>query len=288
MQERFSKIRNVLIGVLLLNWAVAAVKIVYGFLTRSTAMSADGFHSFSDGASNIIGLIGIWIASRPRDKDHPYGHRKYETFATIVISIMLFMIAFNIIRGGVVRFIHPVVPDVTSISFIVMLCTMAINSGVFIYEYRKSKTLKSDILKADSQHTRSDILVSLSVIFTLLAVKAGFPIADTLVSMVIALFIAYSAYQILKESSDVLCDRAPILPHDIRDIVLSVERVKECHNIRTRGRQDDIHLDLHILVDRNLDVNEAHDLNHKIQDAIKSRLRGVTDIAIHIEPYKEE
>ena len=284
MDARFKKIRNVLITILALNWLVAGAKIIYGLITKSTAMSADGFHSFSDGASNIIGLIGITIAYRPKDKNHPYGHKKYETFASILIAILLFIIAFNLIRNGIIRFFNPEIPDVTYISFIVMLTTIAINTGVYIYERAQSRLFASDILAADSYHTRSDILISVSVLATLVAIKAGFPMMDTFVSIFIAILIIYSAIRILKESSDVLCDKAVISQGKIKNIVKSVQEVKGCHNIRTRGRLDDIHVDLHVLVDSALPIGKAHALNHRIQKLIKAKLPNITDIAIHIEP----
>lgn len=284
MQARFKKIRGILITILLLNWIVAGAKIVYGMITQSTAMSADGFHSFSDGASNIIGLVAIFVASQPKDSEHPYGHKKYETFAAIIIAMLLFIISFNLIRGSIVRFFHPVVPEVTLISFIVMLSTLAVNSFVFIYEKAKAKALTSDILAADAEHTKSDMFISVSVIATLIAVRIGFPVMDSIVSACIALFIAHSGFEILKRSSDVLCDRAIIPISEIKRVVLAIEGVKGCHDIRTRGRQDDKHIDLHITVDTDMTIEEAHKLNHEIQETIQKKIEGVTDIAIHIEP----
>src|SRR4030043_1298396 len=105
--ERYLKIRQVLIYVLFLNWGVAAAKLFYGWKIRSAGMVADGFHSFSDGSSNIIGLLGIWIASRPMDQSHPYGHKKYETLTSIAISILLFLVCLNVVREGVLCFLHP-------------------------------------------------------------------------------------------------------------------------------------------------------------------------------------
>ncbi|NQT89647.1 MAG: cation transporter [Candidatus Omnitrophica bacterium] len=284
MNTRSLRIRNILIAILALNWLVAAAKIIYGFMTKSTAMSADGFHSFADGASNIIGIVGIWIASQPTDKDHPYGHKKYETFATIVIAMLLFLISFNLIRGGIVRLFNPVIPDVTAISFVVMAFTIMINCFVFAYERGKARELGSDILKADSFHTRSDILVSVAVVFTLLAVKSGFPMIDAIVSIAIALFIGHGAIEILKESSDVLCDRAAGISDELKGIVAGIEGVKGCHKIRERGRPDDIYVDLHVLVEGSMDVAKAHQLANTIEEAIKEKITGITDITVHIEP----
>ena len=207
METRFKRIRNILIAILVLNWIVSLVKIIYGHLTNCGSMAADGLHSFSDGASNIIGVVAISIAARPADKDHPYGHRKYETFASIAISILLFLIAFNLIRFSMHRLFNPIIPEVNLMSFGVMILTIVVNCSVFFYERVKSKELKSDILFADAEHTRTDILVSISVLFTLLAVRAGFPMIDTIVSFVIAVFIGRSAINIMRASSNVLCDR---------------------------------------------------------------------------------
>jgi len=284
MDDHYRKIRNILITVLVLNWSVALAKIIYGLMSRCASMSADGFHSFSDGASNIIGLIGISLASQPIDKDHPYGHKKYETFAAIIIAILLFIISFEILKGGIARLINPVVPSITPISFVIMLSTISVNSFVFLYERKKSRALKSDVLLADAYHTRSDILISISVICTLIAVALGFPILDAIVSMVIALFIAHSAIEILRKSSDVLCDREVGVSDKIRHIALSIEGVKSCHKIRTRGRQDDIYADLHVQVDPAMSVGKAHELSHVIVVAVKDKIDDVTDITVHIEP----
>jgi cation diffusion facilitator family transporter len=285
MQARFVKIRNILLVVLLLNWLVAAAKIIYGLLIRSTAMAADGFHSFSDGASNLIGLIGVWVASRPKDKDHPYGHKKYETFASIIIAIVLFIISFNIIKNGFTRFLNPIIPDITAASFILMFAAIAVNTAVFLYENKQAQKLSSDILAADAQHTKSDILVSASVVFALIAVKYNLPILDPVVSILIAFFIARSGIRILKMSSHVLCDKTVMDENIIRELVLKADGVIDCHNIRTRGRIDDIHLDLHIMVDSGMTTGNAHRLNHRLEAMLRSNIKGITDISIHIEPF---
>lgn len=284
MDNKFKKIRNILLVVLVFNWLVSLAKIIYGYITNASAMVADGFHSFSDGASNIIGIVGIFIASRPADKDHPYGHRKYETFASVTIASLLFFISFNLIKSAFARFMNPVIPEVNTLSFVIMIFTIIINSIVFRYEHKKSEELGSDVLHADSQHTRSDVLVSFSVICTLLAIRAGFPMIDTIVALVIAVLIGKSAVNILIDSSRVLCDMTPIMPDKIKDAAMQIQGVKEAHNIRTRGRPDDIYVDLHVLVDTSMHVGDAHDLAEKIENKIKDSVKGVTDVVVHIEP----
>lgn len=287
-EGRFQKIRRVLIYILLLNWGVSVAKLIYSGVIRSVSMKADGFHSFSDGASNIIGLIGIWVASRPIDQNHPYGHKKYETLTSVAISALLFFVCFNVIREGIARFIDPVIPEVNLNAFLVMIVTMAVNIFVMVYENKKGKELKSDVLISDALHTRSDILTSASVIITLMAIKLGIPVVDPIASLLIAIFIGYAAVQILRESARVLSDGAAIPIREIERVVLAIKGVKECHRIRSRGRADDIHIDLHILVDWKMDVHRAHHLSYAIENKIKRDFRGVTDVVVHMEPMETE
>ena len=281
----YRTIRLVLILTMVLNWLVAIAKIICGLIIRSSSMTADGFHSLSDGASNIIGLIGIHFASQPKDNDHPYGHRKYETFFALGIAFLLFLVAIGIVHESLGRFTNPVVPQINAISFIVMILTMAVNFIVMYYENKKGKELKSDMLISDSLHTRADIFTSLSVILALFAIKLGYPILDPVISIMIALFIAYAGYGIMKESSVILCDTAAILNvKQIVDIVLSVEGARNCHKVRTRGRPDDIYVDLHVQVDKDTHIDAAHKISYAIEDAIRKSIPEVTDVVVHMEP----
>lgn len=282
--DNYSKIKKVLIIVLAFNWTVAVLKIFFGYWIKSASMIADGYHSFSDGASNIIGLIGIGIASHPVDADHPYGHKKYETFTAIIIAIMLFIISFHIIHDNVARLRSPVYPNIDIYSFGVMLVTIIINIAVMLYEKRAGRRLNSDILVSDSLHTRSDVLTSFSVIAAFLGVKMGLPILDPVCSLIISLFIGYAGLKILFSSSKVLCDTALIDIKKIEEIVNSIDGVIECHNIRARGRQDDIYIDLHVLVKKDMRIDKADSLSDKIERTIKDNIGGVSDVIVHMEP----
>ena len=283
-KDRFQRIRKVLFYVLVLNWLVAFAKIIYGLLTKCVSMSADGAHSLSDGASNIIGLVGIWAAAKPVDKDHPYGHKKYETFSVIGIVILLILLLYNIARSAISRFFNPIVPEVTGFSFVIMAVTLVVNALVMRYEIRRSKELNSDILYSDAMHTKSDILVSLSVIGTLISVKMGWAVIDTIVAMLIAGLIGHTAYELLRQSSKILCDEAVPVADDIKRLVMCIGGVKECHMIRTRGRQDDVHVDLHVVVNPDMHVGAAHNITELIEKNIKERIVGVTDVVVHVEP----
>lgn len=284
-QQHYWRIRSILIWILVLNWLVAVTKILYGLLTRCSSMAADGFHSLSDGTSNIICLIGIRLASQPKDQDHPYGHRKYETFFSLGIAALLFFLAFQLVEEGIARIRHPITPQININSFIVMIITLAVNIWVMRYEYKKGKELQSDILVSDSIHTKADIFTSISVIVTLVAVKLGYPILDPITTLLIALFIGHAGFEIVRESSRVLCDTAPIVDvKKIVDIVLGIEGVKACHKIRTRGRPDDIYVDLHVQVKPDMHMERAHQISYTIENAIKRLIPEVTDVVVHMEP----
>ncbi|MCX5706786.1 MAG: cation diffusion facilitator family transporter [Candidatus Omnitrophica bacterium] len=283
--SHYAKIRRVLIIVLALNWLVALAKILYGLFSRCTSMTADGFHSLADGASNIIGLVGIHFACQPQDQDHPYGHKKYETLFSLAIAAMLFIVAFNLANQGVNRLAHPATPQIDTISFIVMISTMLINLWVMYYERKKGKTLRSDILVSDALHTTADIFTSASVIVALIVIKLGYPILDPIVTIFISLFVAYAGWEIVKQSSAILCDTAAIMDvKRIVDIVLTVEGVKNCHKVRTRGRPDDIYVDLHVQVNPNMHIDNAHKISYAIEAAIKKSIPEVSDVVVHLEP----
>lgn len=283
--RHYGRIRAVLIIVLVLNWAVAAAKMAIGLATRCQSMIADGLHSLSDGASNIIGLVGITLSARPVDEDHPYGHKKYETFFSLGIAVLLLMVSFNLMRESAVRFMHPITPEVNLISFGVMIVTMAVNISVMKYEYVRGKRYKSDMLLADSMHTRADILTSFSVIIALVGIKAGYPGIDPIATFLISIFIAFAAFEIVREASRILCDTAVIIDiKKISAIVMKVSGVRACHKIRTRGRPDDICIDMHVQVDPAMPMKDAHKICYAIEDALQRAIPEVSDVLVHIEP----
>ena len=161
--SRQRDIQRVLLVVLVLNLAVAAAKLAYGLITRSVAMQADGIHSFFDGTANVIGLVGMWFASRPADPSHPYGHGKYETFTAAIIALMLGFAGYSVARNAITSLAtEGSETRVTTVSFAIMATTLLVNLSVSIWESRAGRRLGSDVLHADARHTFSDVLVSSS------------------------------------------------------------------------------------------------------------------------------
>lgn len=282
------KIKWVLWVILFANLAVAAVKIVVGQLIQSASLTADGFHSMTDGISNIVGLIGIQFAAQPVDEKHPYGHRKYEVLTGLFIGFMLLVIAALVLYEAISKFANPVTPDITLASLVALVATLFINVFVCIYEYRQGQKLNSAILISDSLHTRSDVYVSISVLFTLLGIKFGLPpIIDPIASLVVAAFIIRAAFEIIRSTSDVLVDKVAADSDKIRDIALSFAEVHGVHDIRSRGTDQEIYIDMHVLIDPNMAIADSHKLSHAVERKICQELQVSARVMIHIEPFRK-
>jgi len=279
-----AEVKKVLVFTLVLNSIVALAKVLYGYYTGSIAMTSDGLHSFFDGISNVIGLVGIWIASHPPDERHPYGHKKFETLFTVAIALMIFATCFQILRKVYFSLTEDHRAVVTQTSFVIMLATIGVNIFVMLYESKKGKELKSEFLVADALHTKSDIYASSAVIISLILTRAGYYYADVVVGIIIIGFIARIGYKILKEASDVLVDSVCIDTSSIAVVVNSVDGVKGCHEIRTRGPVNTVYLDLHVLVDKDLSAEQAHGIAERVETRLKKEFPSIVDIIVHIEP----
>ncbi|HKB14288.1 MAG TPA: cation diffusion facilitator family transporter [Vicinamibacterales bacterium] len=284
-RSRYTEVARVLTRVLLLNVLVAVAKIVFGYASGAISILSDGFHSLTDAASNIVGLVGVSAAERPPDADHPYGHRKYETVAAAGVNVFLLLVIIEVLRNA---FNHLTgrasAHDITPASFVVMIVTIAVNLLVVSYESRAADRLGSEVLLADSMQTRGDVWSSLTVIVALIGARAGLPILDPLAALIVAGFIGYSGFQVARATTGILSDRIVLADADLERVVMSVPGVLGCHQIRTRGASDHVFLDLHVWLPPDMPLHEAHALSHVVKDRLIARFPQITDAVIHIEP----
>ncbi len=285
--ENYKGVRFVLIYTMVLNLVATAAKVAVGYLTGSLSLLADGFDSLFDSFSNVIGLIAIAVARRPPDEDHPYGHRRYEIMMTLVVSVMLFATCFQLLRSAYQRLINPVEPEINFWSFASLLVSIAVHVYVAFYEQRKGKELRSEFLVADALHTRADIFVSVGVMAGLVVVYLGYPIIDTALAVFIAFMIAKIGFDIIRSSTRILTDAAVVKVSQVEEIVRQVPGVESFHHIRSRGQEDDVHLDLHIRVAPAMPLVQAHDVAHEVQRQIQASIPGVRDVIIHVEPQHQ-
>jgi cation diffusion facilitator family transporter len=286
--SRYSSVSRVLVRVLLLNLGIAAAKIVFGYASGAISVLSDGFHSLTDAAANVVGLIGVQAARRPADADHPYGHRKYETVAAAAVTVFLMVVVVEVLRNALNQLAgRTAALAVTPASFILMLATVIVNLVVVKYEGRQAQRLASEVLLADATQARGDVFTSLTVIAALLGAQAGLPVLDPMAALVVAGFIAYSGFQIGRTTTGILSDRIVIADADLERTVLSVPGVVGCHRIRTRGTTDHVFLDLHVWLPAEMPLVEAHALSHVVKDRLMARYPQIADAIIHIEPPPE-
>jgi cation diffusion facilitator family transporter len=271
--------------VLGLNAVVAASKLVVAYRYDLVSLVADGVHSVLDGSSNVVGLIGLSLASRPPDAGHPYGHRRFESLAALAIGGLIaaacFEIAGKVLAG--LRGQAPA-PHVTWGAAAVVAATIVINAGISRYEGEKGRQLQSALLEADAAHTRSDAYAASAVLLSFGGVALGFQWADWVGAAIVSVFVAITAWRVIKTSVLSLIDSAQLSVEDVRRAVLEVPGVLETHNIRSRGERNAIALDLHIHLDGNLSLVDAHRKTHEVERHLMSRFPAVHDVVIHTEP----
>jgi len=284
LTERSRAVSSVLYRVLFLNLIVAAAKIALGLSTGAVSVLSDGYHSLTDTASNVVGIIGVRVAGAPPDDDHPYGHRKFETMASLGIMVFLLLVMREVLSAAWERLHTGGEPAIGTLTFIVMGGTFLVNLGVVFYERRAGRRLQSEVLLADSSHTLSDLMTSATVIAALIGVKFGYAWLDPVAALVVAVFIAHACWEIFNSTTGILADRFVIPEEQILEVVRSVPEVIGSHHVRTRGSADFVFLDLHIWMDANMSLDKAHSLSHVVKDRLMARFPQIKDAIIHIEP----
>jgi cation diffusion facilitator family transporter len=282
--DRYTSIVSVLYKVLVLNLAVAVAKIVLGYATGAVSVLSDGFHSLTDSASNVVALVGVSIARRPPDANHPYGHRKYETIASVGILLFLIIVLLEVVTAALVRLTTPATPKVYPEGIGVMTVTLLVNLIVMRYELRQGRFLQSEVLLADAKHTRSDVLTSVTVIAALIGVSFGYPLLDPLAALFVAAFIGHACWEIAQGASRILSDEVAIAEDDVRAVVQTVPEVIGCHQIRTRGSADHVFVDMHIWLNGDMRLDDAHTASHVVKDRLMAEYPQIADVVIHIEP----
>ncbi len=292
--NRARGIGRVLWQILALNIGVSAAKSIWGLLSGSTAMFADGLHSLADGSGNVVALVAMRFASKPLDEGHPYGHHKYESFASATIGVMLVLAAWRVASGSVSSLTAyastgalPEV-EVTATSFAVMLVTLVINIFVVWFETRRGERLESDVLRSDAKHTLSDIWVTLGVIVSLVLVKNGVALADPIVGLFVAFAIAWAAVEVFKGVTTTFSDEARLDPREVAAKINSFKGVRGSHNIRTRGTGAVVHMDLSVLVDPGITVAQAHVIARDLEAWLCGEYPGLKDVVVHVEPDTED
>lgn len=277
------KIKKILKWILVLNILVAVIKFFIGFKAGSLSIIGDATHSSIDSLNNVVALVAIKIASAPPDEDHPYGHNKFETLGALAIVAFLAITSFELIEKAIIRFIHPVqLPNIDNQILYLLAFTLLINIFVWLYEKQSAKKYQSEILAADAAHTFSDILVTVSILLSAFFIAQGYYFLDPLLTLVIALVILSSGWQIIKGTIPILVDEAWLKEEEVKDIILATNKVVDFRAFRSRKVHDYAFVELAVSFDTD-SLSEAHALSHQIEAKIVEKY-GRAKITIHIEP----
>ncbi|MCM0591381.1 MAG: cation diffusion facilitator family transporter [Gloeotrichia echinulata IR180] len=278
-------VRRVLIITLLLNLFVMALKAVVGYSTGSLSLLADALHSVTDSANNILGLITSKFSSPHPDREHPYGHQKFEAVGALGISAFLGIACFEIIQGAVERILKGGEPvKVSAPELWLLLLVLGVNIFVTFYERSEGKRVGSPILIADATHTMSDVWVTIAVLGGLIGIWwLNIQWLDVFLAFPVALLVFWSGWSVLKENLPSLVDEMAIAPEAIHAIAVGVPGVINCHDIASRGvlgRQ--MFIEMHLIVEAP-DVETAHRITEAVESRLEENFRPVR-ILIHVEP----
>jgi cation diffusion facilitator family transporter len=279
--QRDLRVRRVILIEGSVNVLVLALKLTVGLWTGSFAVLGDAVHSLGDVSNNVIAWIVVRISARPADREHPYGHRKFETLAVFVLAALLVVLAVELALGALRHQADPPVSHPWAVG--TMLVVLGINIGLASWENAWAKRLRSDILSADARHTFADVLTTVLVIGGWQLASRGYPWMDTICALGVSMFVLFLAFDLFRRAVPVLVDRIALEPEALTVSVLSVPGALSVKSVRSRSKGSSAAVDVTVGVDPSLSMEEAH----AIADAIEAKLAedfGVEDATIHIEP----
>jgi cation diffusion facilitator family transporter len=290
-RDRQAQVRKVLVVTLILNLLVMAIKAVVGWITGSLSLQADALHSVTDSANNVLGLLTNRLSSPKPDREHPYGHQKFEAVGALGIAAFLGIACFEILQAAVQRLIWGGrAVEINASELWILLIVLGINIFVAFYERKVGQKIDSPILIADAKHTMSDVWITIMVIAGLVGVwqaqVSGWELLrrlDLFLAFPVALLVFRSGWEVLRDNLPWLVDEVAIAPEAIHRIVMGVPGVINCHDIASRGllgRQ--IFIEMHLVVEAE-DVETAHDITEEVESRLEAHFAPAR-ILIHVEP----
>lgn len=289
--ERYAAARHVTLVGSVVDLVLGVAKILVGVVGNSQALIADGVHSLSDLATDGIVLLAMKHGSRAADEEHPYGHGRIETLATVVLGVALVGVAGGIAWDATLRLLNPELlahPGWLALS--VAAVSIASKEAIYHYTLRVAERLNSRLLRANAWHSRSDAISSVVVFIGVVGAMNGLPWLDAVAAIAVALMVGKIGLELAWHSAQELIDRAMDTEQvaQIRDAILGVDGVEALHMLRTRRMGSDGLVDVHILVDPRLSVSEGHQISERVRHAVMRAVDGVTDVMVHIDPEDDE
>lgn len=291
-QTRYQATRNVTFVGLVVNVFLATAQLFGGIFTHSQALIADGIHTLSDLASDFVVLIAAKLASKDADDDHPYGHGRFETVATVILGLALSAVAIGITIRAITRLMSPETLDAPK-PLALLFVALAIISKEALYQYTMvvAKRIDSKMLEANAWHHRSDSISSLLVAIGVAgSIYLGLPWLDSAAAIVVAAMIFYMGAKLIFSSTMELVDTAisPQKTEEIRSFISTIEGVDEMHLLRTRKMGNNVLADVHLQVNPYLSVSEGHHIAENVIEQLGNKFPEISDITAHIDPEDDE
>jgi cation diffusion facilitator family transporter len=287
VSERIIIVNKISKITIIVNIALSILKILAGVFGKSSALIADGMHSFSDILSTVVVMLGLKLSEKPADESHPYGHERIEPALTKILAVILLVTALMIFYCGLTTIIGGNYQIPGNITIIAALISIFTKEWMYKYTKKGAEQIESSALLADAWHHRSDAFSSVGTLIGVVGAKLGYPILDPIASIVISLFIAKMAFEIyfkaLNQLLDMAADSKTI--EEIKKIILSVDGVLEIDVLKTRIHSNKIYVDVEISVDKDLSLIEAHNISENVHSQIESKLKRVKHCMVHVNPY---
>jgi len=267
------------------NIAIALLKAIFGFLTNSIALTADAVHSLSDVLSSVVVLIGFFIAGSKPDSEHPHGHGRSEYMAGLIIAVMLIGAGAAFAYGSYRRLTGGIYASPSIAAVVAVIITIIIKEFLYHFSFNLGKAIESEALVGDAWHHRSDSLSSLLVLVALAGNLVGLPYLDPYFGFVVAGFIIYTGYKIARNSSSLLLGSAPPveLQDEVTECARDIEGVIDVHDLEIHDYGAKKVITLHIEVNQDLPLHEAHDIAQLVEDCINRHFHSET--VVHIDPH---
>lgn len=286
--ERYQASKKVTLVGMLVNTTLAIVKMVIGILGRSPALFADGVHSLSDLISDVLVLVAAKHASKEADFDHPYGHERIETLATVVLSIILIVVGVLISYHALANWIRGELLTPDSWTIYAAVFSILANEGLYRYTMKVANQVDSDLLRANAWHSRSDMYSSVIVLIGLIGALLGVTWMDAVAAVIVSYMIVKLgviwSYKALSELVDMGVDSETL--QNIEEIIAKTDGVKHFHCLRTRKMAGKILLDVHVLVDAHITASEGHYIAELVRGRLSSQIEDIKDITVHIDVYE--
>ena len=290
MEQEFQKVANrVSVVTIVGNLLLSVLKLMAGIIAHSNAMISDAVHSVSDVFSTFVVVIGIKLAAKEPDKEHPYGHERMECVAAIVLAMVLFITGLGIgaeALGNIVQGNYNDLQVPGMLALVAAIISIVSKEGMYWYTRINAKRIDSSALMADAWHHRSDAFSSIGALVGIAGARMGFPVMDSIASLVIFLFIVKAAYDIFKDSIDKMVDHScdEETEKDIFECVIENEDVMGVDLLQTRIFGNKIYVDVEIQVDGSYTLQEAHKIAETVHDNIEKNFPKVKHIMVHVNP----